>query len=75
MDTTSVSQAPIFGGKLRDSGYYAQVSNIIQILRNKCSLRTIANHLASQGFTTPSRLPWTKARVADYIKSSAYKGK
>ena len=72
MDTTFASKAPVFGAKLRDSGYYAHVSQIIQTLRTKCSLRIIANHLASQGFTTPSRLPWTKARVAEYIKSTAF---
>lgn len=72
MHTTFASHAPIFGAKLRDSAYYAQVSNIIRILRKQSSLRIIGDHLTRQGFTTPSGLVWTKARVADYIKSTAF---
>ena len=72
MDTTFASQAPTFGGKLRDSRYYTEVGNIIRILRTKSSLRIIASHLASQGFTTPSGLPWTKGRVAEFIRSAAF---
>ena len=67
-------RAPVFGGKLRDSGYYAQVSQIIQILRDKASLRLIADHLNRNQLTTPSGLSWSRARVSEYIKSTAYKG-
>jgi hypothetical protein len=72
MGITFALQAPVFGGKLRDSAYYAAVSNIIRILRTQSSLRLIASHLNTQGFTTPSSLPWTKGRVAEYIKSTAF---
>lgn len=72
MDTTFAPQAPIFGGKLRDSRYYDAVSHIIRILRTQASLRLIAEHLNREGFTTPSRLNWTKGRVAEYIKSTAF---
>lgn len=66
------SSAPTFGGKLRDTSYYAQVTNIICILRDKTSLRLIAEHLNRNQFTTPSGLTWTRARVSEYIKSTAF---
>lgn len=66
------STAPTFGGKLKDTSYYAQVSNIIRVLRDKTSLRQIADHLNRNQFTTPSGLTWTRARVSEYVKSTAY---
>jgi hypothetical protein len=72
MHITYESSAPTFGGKLRDTSYYAQVTNIIRILRDKTSLRLIAEHLNRNQFTTPSGLPWTRARVSEYIKSTAF---
>lgn len=67
-------RAPVFGGKLRDSSYYKLVSQTIQVLRDKASLRVIANHLNRNQLTTPSGLSWSRARVSEYIKSTAYKG-
>lgn len=72
MHITYESSAPTFGGKLRDISYYAQVTNIIRILRDKTSLRLIAEHLNRNQFTTPSGLLWTRARVSEYIKSTAF---
>lgn len=66
------SKAPVFGGKLRDTSYYIQTTNIIRILRDKTSLRLIADHLNRNQLTTPSGLPWTRARVSEYIKSTAF---
>jgi hypothetical protein len=71
---TYKSKAPIFGGKLRDSAYYELISRTIQVLRDKASLRIIADHLNRNQLTTPSGLPWSRARVSEYIKSTAYKG-
>ena len=65
---------PAFGAKLRPASYYEQVSNICRILRKQASLRVIAQHLNNQQFTTPTGLIWTRERVADYLKSTAYKG-
>ncbi|KFC67751.1 hypothetical protein FG94_02888 [Massilia sp. LC238] len=72
MDETNVTDVlpPSFGGRLRTEAYYTKTSNVIRILRGRSSLRIISQHLNSQGFTTPTGLPFTRDRLARYIKSN-----
>jgi hypothetical protein len=72
MDETNVTDVlpPSFGGRLRTENYYTNISNVIRILRGRSSLRVIAMHLNSQGFTTPTGLPFNRDRLARYIKSN-----
>ena len=59
---------PAFGGRLHQPEFYANVSAIVAFLRPTETLRTIANHLNTAGFKTPSGLDWTRERVAVYIR-------
>lgn len=68
MDATNA--VPAFGGRRKTEEYYATVSGIIRILRNKAPLSVIATHLNSQGLTTPTGLPFTRDRLTRYIKSN-----
>ncbi|MEM8514490.1 hypothetical protein RCH14_003840 [Massilia sp. MP_M2] len=61
---------PSFGGKLRTDDYYEKVSSIVRILKGKSSLRIMAMHLNSQGFTTPRGMPFTRDRLVRFIKSN-----
>lgn len=72
MDATNA--VPAFGGRLRTADYYAAVSGIIRILRGKSTLRVISQHLNSQGFTTPTGLPFNRDRLVRFIKSNSIKG-
>lgn len=68
MDATNA--CPAFGGRLKQPQYYEQISNIVRILKGKSTLRTISQHLNSQGFLTPTGLPFTRDRLVRYIKSN-----
>jgi len=68
-NTTDVL-SPSFGGKLRTDDYYEKVSSIVRILKGKSSLRIMAMHLNSQGFTTPRGMPFTRDRLVRFIKSN-----
>jgi hypothetical protein len=59
---------PGFGQKLMNDDYFVAVNSIIAVLRPHSTLRTIAGALAQQGFTTPSGLPFTRERLASYLK-------
>jgi hypothetical protein len=61
---------PSFGGKLRTDDYYEKVSSIVRILKGKSSLRIMAMHLNSQGFTTPRGMPFTRDRLVRFMKSN-----
>jgi hypothetical protein len=62
--------APGFGCKLKTDDYYAACWSIINVLRGHSTLRVIASHLAAQGFTTPTGLPFTRDRLATFIKQN-----
>jgi hypothetical protein len=62
--------APGFGSKLKTPDYYSQVGDIISVLRGHSTLRTIAAHLTAQGFTTPTGLPFTRDRLATFLKQN-----
>jgi hypothetical protein len=65
--------SPTFGGKLKTNDYYTQVREIIAVLRGRSTLRTIAAHLNSQGFRTPTDLIWTRDRLATFLKQNKLK--
>jgi hypothetical protein len=70
----SVLQAPpSFGGKLRTQAYYDAVNQILGVLLPYSTLRTCAQHLNAQGFTTPAGNPWTRERVSTYLKMNRIK--
>jgi hypothetical protein len=60
---------PQFGKPLRSPDYYTTTDSILAVLRPFSSLRTCANHLNSQGMTTPAGLQWTRVNVANYLRS------
>jgi hypothetical protein len=62
---------PAFGGKKKTNQYYEACNGIINVLRSTSTLRTIAQHLNSAGFRTPSDLIWDRQRVATYLRSTA----
>lgn len=62
--------APAFAGRHNNPDYYEKVSSIIAVLRGKCTLRVIAQHLNGADFRTPSDMEWTRTRVADYIRNN-----
>ena len=62
--------APGFGSKLKNDEYYSQVQSIIAVLRGRSTLRTIALALNEQGFTTPTGLPFTRDRLATFLKQN-----
>jgi hypothetical protein len=63
---------PGFGSPLQEPSYYIAVSNIVATLRDYSTLKTIAAHLAAQGFLSPSGKPFDKQRVANFIRSPHY---
>lgn len=65
---------PAYGGRLRTPEFYEQLNRVINILRGRVTLATVAQHLQAQKFQTPSGKEWTKDRLAAYLKSNAYKG-
>lgn len=64
---------PKFGGTLQTPEYYADVSNVLNVLREYSTLNTMADHLNAQGFVTPSGKPFNKQRVANFLRSPHYK--
>jgi hypothetical protein len=68
------SAKPEFGGKLMTADYYSQVLAIVAVLREHSTLRNIAAHLTAQGFVTPSGLPFTRDRLATFLKQNEIKG-
>jgi hypothetical protein len=62
---------PGFGAKLRTPEFYATVNQTLSVMRDKATLRAIAQHLNNQGLTTPGGLPWTRSAVSNYIRQSA----
>lgn len=62
---------PAFGGRLKADEYYVAINSIISVMRGVATLRSIADHLNHAGFTTPSSVPWTRTRLANYLNSSA----
>jgi hypothetical protein len=67
----NVQAIPKFGGKRNALDYYSAVNTIIRTLRPQATLRVIAQHLAANGFLTPSNLVWTRERVATYIQQNS----
>ena len=67
----SFKAAPAFAGRHNTPEYYTMVSSILSVLRGKSTLRTQADHLNGAGFLTPSGMPWTRTRVADYIRNNS----
>lgn len=63
--------SPAFAGRHNKPDYYISVNSIIGVLRGKSTLRTIAAHLNGCELLTPSDLPWTRTRVADYIRNNS----
>jgi hypothetical protein len=68
---SSFKAAPAFAGRHNTPDYYKIVSNILRTLRGKTTLRTMADHLNGCDLLTPSGMPWTRTRVADYIRNNA----
>lgn len=68
---TSHAATPQFGGKLNTATYYDSVNSIIKVMRPMATLRTVANHLNAAQFLTPAGLPWTRERLANYLRSTA----
>jgi hypothetical protein len=66
---------PSFGGALQTPEYYQAVSSVIQVLRDYSTLNTIAGHLNSQGFLSPSGKPWNKQRTANFLRSPHFSTK
>jgi hypothetical protein len=62
---------PAFGARHRTPDFYAKINAILAILRPAATLRVCAAHLNAAGFTTPSGKPFTRERVATYLKSTA----
>lgn len=65
--------APGFGQRLHTADYYSAIKAMLGVLRPLSSLRTIADHLNRQGFSTPTGLPFTRDRVATFIRSNPVK--
>lgn len=61
---------PSFGGRWRTDDYYTKIQDILRILKGKSSLRIMAMHLNSQGFTTPRGMPFNRDRLVRFIKSN-----
>lgn len=61
---------PAFGGRLKTDDYYSQVNSIVRVLRGYSTLRTIADALNAQLFTTPSGREWNRDRLASYLKTN-----
>jgi hypothetical protein len=59
---------PAFGKPLRTPDFYATLDGIISVLRPYSTLRTVSNHLNSQGLQTPAGLEWNRERVAQYVR-------
>lgn len=59
---------PGFGQPLKSPEYYEQIDAIIETLRPHSTLRTVALHLNSAGFRTPSDLEWNRMHVANYVR-------
>jgi len=68
-----MSIRPRFGGPLQAPEYYAGISVICNTLREYSTLATIAMHLNTNGFTTPTGKPFNKQRVASFLRSPHYK--
>ena len=68
---SSFKAAPAFAGRHNTPDYYKTVGSIISILRGKSTLRTIADHLNGADFLTPSDMPWSRTRVADFIRNNS----
>lgn len=64
------ARAPSFGGQHRSADYYENINNIIRLLLPMSTYRLIAAHLNAQGFTTPSGMEFTRARLSNYIQSN-----
>lgn len=73
MDIKNAFSVPTFGGRLRTPEFYTQLNGVIRTLRGKATLKTLAQHLNNQQFTTPTGRDWTKDRLAAYLKSTAFK--
>lgn len=67
-----MAKKPEFGGPLQPAQYYKDVSAIISILRPYSTLRVIAAHLHSNGFLSPSGMPFNRMMVANFIRSPHY---
>jgi hypothetical protein len=65
--------SPAFGGKLKTDEYYIQVRDIIRVMHGYSTLRRIALTLNEQGFTTPTGLPFTRDRLATFMKQNKSK--
>ncbi|GAB3374270.1 hypothetical protein GCM10027317_13910 [Massilia agri] len=61
---------PQFGGRLKSPEYYEQVNSICRVLREYSTLRTIADALNSQHFTTPAGMEWNRHRLSAYLKTN-----
>jgi hypothetical protein len=65
-----MSIRPTFGGRARAPAYYDQILAFITPLRETLTLNAICTALNTAGLTTPSGLPWTKGRLANFIRSA-----
>lgn len=61
---------PGFGKPRCIPAYYVAINSCLAVLRPVATLQTIAQHLNTAGFTSPSGLPWTKQRVATYLRGA-----
>lgn len=68
---TSHAATPQFGGKLNTAAYYDSINSIIKVMRPMATLRTVASHLNTAQFLTPSGLTWNRERLANYLRSTA----
>lgn len=66
---SALQAKPAFGAKKMQPEYYVAVNGILAVLRPVATLRVMAQHLNNAGYTTPSGLPWCRARLATYLRS------
>jgi hypothetical protein len=61
---------PAFGSRRCIPAYYEAIGSVLTVLRPIATLQTIAHHLNNAGFSTPTGKPWTKQRVATYLRGA-----
>lgn len=59
-----------FGGKHQSNGYYDDVLSIVRTLQPVSTLKSLAEALNQANFKTPTGLPWTRIRLASFLKSN-----
>jgi hypothetical protein len=65
---STLKRQPAFGKRINQDSYYENVMSIVNSLRPLSTLNVISANLNAANFTTPMGLPFTKQRVANFIR-------